>query len=51
MTKVDAVLSWLRASFIPEDLLLRRIDVIRGHRLDGSRPTVAVFLRKGSYRK
>jgi hypothetical protein len=54
MTAVYSLLSWFRETGATEDRLLQRMDVIRGHRIDWSDPTVSVFARRkaqGGWRK
>lgn len=46
MTAVRSILSWFRESGTAEDRLFQRMDVIRGHRIDWSDPTVSVFARR-----
>lgn len=43
MSAVNVLLFWLRAPSNIEAMRLRRLDGIRGHRLDWSSPTVPVF--------
>ena len=43
MNPVALFLYWLRTSFGGEDLVLRRMDMIRGARLDKVKPSVRVF--------
>lgn len=43
MTQAHALLFWFRTSFKSEDRLLRRMDDIRGYRLDWSSPSVSAF--------